>query len=69
MAFAMLTQMCSLSFKSNIADARPFLAPRPATLARGQRMAVVSDARGPSLKPKTIIAKVPHVLHLSSAIA
>ena len=69
MAFAMQTQMRSLSFKSNTADSRHFLAPQPATLVRGQKMAVVLKARGPSLKPKTNIAKVPYISHFLSAIA
>lgn len=58
MAFALQTPMSSsLSFKSHTADARPFLDPRTAPVSRGMRMAVVPMAKGPSLKPKTNIAK------------
>ena len=65
MAFALQTPMSSsLSFKSHTADARPFLAPRTAPVSRGMRMAVVPMAKGPSLKPKTNIAKVPRVFTL-----
>ncbi len=59
MAFAMQTPMCSsLSFKSHTADARPFLASRPAPMTRKLRTAVISMAKGPSLKTKNNIAKV-----------
>ena len=62
MAFAMQTPMSSsLSFKSHTADARPFLAPRPAPVSRGLRTAIVPMAKGPSLKTKNNIAKVLHV--------
>lgn len=48
----------SVSFKSRVGDARPFLLSRPATSQRTYRTAIVPMARGPSLKPKNNIAKV-----------
>lgn len=54
--FAM-TQTPAISFKSSIGDARPFVAGRP--ISRLMRTSVVPLARGPSLKNKNNIAKVP----------
>ena len=56
MAFA-ITQTPAISFKSSIGDARPFVAGRP--ISRPMRTSIVPLARGPSLKNKNNIAKVP----------
>ena len=54
--FAM-TQTPAISFKSSFGDARPFVAGRP--ISRPMRTSTVPLARGPSLKNKNNIAKVP----------
>ena len=53
-----MTQTPTMSFKSSMGDARPFLSGRTVTVTRTLRTSVIPMARGPSLKPKNNIAKV-----------